>query len=640
MAKKHYDAPDRRLKKFSGDIVVNSYPYEVFVGQLVNWKSDTKRPVIAVETLEGATYEMQHNYDNKAFMSLDGLVRPVSMDGDGSLPRYIVKTGASVDPIQQDDLNPFTNPQGFSRSTVASSRSDTPHFGHDIEIVGRDGSDDGTPENGLIMPVAGFTNSGVGDYTNDYRFLALRGPLVMQSWGYDTEGYPVPNKVDNETDAAAGMFETESLDATKFMDGHLKKPHTWPVAPIDLRLDRARGVWVASGSGTTTPEEPDLGEVRLIAIKSAYNPSCCSYQGFYRQIDWTDPEDMCLTSGQFVDVWLHKFCDTLGPPSIANTKCWCVLGRKEETATFCSESGRPLFDFLSLASDCDDLTPCDCCCPDYEVTKLVKCLITVDTNNCNISKEVTLEYQSGIEIDLCGGGTWSPVGVGPGPGFLGDFTLQVNYPNVLYAVDAETPTGGEILWLATNYTSWTTDGIWIDLGAGLVPYNDTWEWNPLGVNNGLCKILTDDATTYPICQSTTLHYKIFVDCSGGGTSLTMRTLVFHMTPPEYSGEQNVSIGDPGTWEYVEPCMLNTNSASIGLQFGYGDCTASIETLDSSGNTVPYIISPFSFHYFGMCHCDVNNQPDISVGGLGVDYYPCPASAGSCDGARVSAFTFW
>ena len=30
----------------------------------------------------------------------------------------------------------------------------------------------------------------------NYRFLGLRGPLTMHGWGYDTEGYPVPNAAD------------------------------------------------------------------------------------------------------------------------------------------------------------------------------------------------------------------------------------------------------------------------------------------------------------------------------------------------------------------------------------------------------------------------------------------------------------
>ena len=33
-------------------------------------------------------------------------------------------------------------------------------------------------------------------YENNQRFIGLRGPLVMHAWGYDSEGYPVPNAAD------------------------------------------------------------------------------------------------------------------------------------------------------------------------------------------------------------------------------------------------------------------------------------------------------------------------------------------------------------------------------------------------------------------------------------------------------------
>mgnify|MGYP003337402259 CR=1 FL=1 len=38
------------------------------------------------------------------------------------------------------------------------------------------------------------------DYDMNQRFIGLRGPLVMHAWGYDTEGYPVPNAADEPKD--------------------------------------------------------------------------------------------------------------------------------------------------------------------------------------------------------------------------------------------------------------------------------------------------------------------------------------------------------------------------------------------------------------------------------------------------------
>lgn len=69
------------------------------------------------------------------------------------------------------------------------------------------------------------------DYTN-IRGVALRGPLMLHGWGYDTEGKPVPN-------------ENPSAPSRKFASNFLSSPQTWPVGPVDLRWDERRGVWVS-----------------------------------------------------------------------------------------------------------------------------------------------------------------------------------------------------------------------------------------------------------------------------------------------------------------------------------------------------------------------------------------------------------
>jgi hypothetical protein len=142
------------------------------------------------------------------------------------------------------------------------------------------------------------------------RFMAFRGPLVLHGWGYDTEGYPVPNlldmplklddkgrplrfKIDSNPDSKnfggnnlneAGRYipeeeATEPLgdiittkyswsgtgDGTgasdkgkwnkknklskKFYLNWAERQDTWPVGPIDLRWDDKRKVWDASGGG-------------------------------------------------------------------------------------------------------------------------------------------------------------------------------------------------------------------------------------------------------------------------------------------------------------------------------------------------------------------------------------------------------
>jgi len=238
-------------------------PHSVLVGQTLPWNTNYKRPVVATSSTLELTQEMTSKYDQKAIMSLDGLVRPVSVKGSGGLPRYVTPTGTPCQtttsvgaqpPLDkpgeagnlnqynvnhaQNYLNPFANPSG----DLVTNLSDTAAHGHDIEMVARGTS---VPGSSIVMPIQGYANTNRtqdSDYASDYRMLALRGPLLMQSWGYDLDGFPVPNKADTESAASGGQFTDQNLQC-KFMDGWLRKSHTWPVAPIDLRLDRKRGVW-------------------------------------------------------------------------------------------------------------------------------------------------------------------------------------------------------------------------------------------------------------------------------------------------------------------------------------------------------------------------------------------------------------
>lgn len=76
----------------------------------------------------------------------------------------------------------------------------------------------------------------------NFRVPALRGPLILQGWGYDTSGKPIPNLNDDHKHAELGQFRKDKL-TDKFLDNWIQNPKTWPVGPVDLRFDRERGVW-------------------------------------------------------------------------------------------------------------------------------------------------------------------------------------------------------------------------------------------------------------------------------------------------------------------------------------------------------------------------------------------------------------
>lgn len=232
---------------------------------------NSQRTVVGTETLSKQVLELRWDYHRKAFMSMDGLLGPISVSGDGNLPQYAKYApkchrqaplspqppffdcsgtfkiecpepmpgfdplcGSPVESryynqkIEQVFQNPVQNP------TQCHHHLDTVH-GHVIDALGRKNRID----NHMIMNL-----NPMQDYADDYRFLGLRGPMVLHAWGYDTWGKPIPNEADSEAATMKGEF-TDSNLKDRFLCEWLSKPATWPVGPIDLRFDRDRGVWVA-----------------------------------------------------------------------------------------------------------------------------------------------------------------------------------------------------------------------------------------------------------------------------------------------------------------------------------------------------------------------------------------------------------
>lgn len=240
----------------------------VLMGEMYDWQSNnnniSQRTVVGTNTLSKSVVEMMYDYEKKAYISLDALFGPLSMNGAGNLPRYAnfddtdiphktspnlaqppFVTGDNVDgdmnsynlPINRDYLNPLTNPfQDEGHHHYG------PGDGHVIDLVGRETQ---IPSSGMITNLYHPEDS--ERYSQDYRFLGMRGPIVLHSWGYDLNGKPIPNETDDESATKGGTFNKENL-TDYFLTDWLKKPATWPAAPIDLRFDRDRGVWVSPPS--------------------------------------------------------------------------------------------------------------------------------------------------------------------------------------------------------------------------------------------------------------------------------------------------------------------------------------------------------------------------------------------------------
>lgn len=281
--------PDARKASLQRVITAEIYDYYISP-PTPSGSGYSQRTVVGMETLSKSTNEMMDSYNKKAFMSLDGIFGPVSLSGDGGLPRFATADRSHPSgqffhfssPIQphppftlgsndtatasvlHDEynlniynmyLNPLTNPSG------------NPHYinscpGHVIDMVGRNST---VPDSGLISNLYDYEQFD-GRYSTDYRFLGLRGPIVVHAWGYDLDGKPVPNAIDKEHLAKSGIFVTEVSGVglkDAFMDNWLEKPASWPVGPIDLRWDRNRGMWV-------TPQPYKLVVARVTKNVPAY----------------------------------------------------------------------------------------------------------------------------------------------------------------------------------------------------------------------------------------------------------------------------------------------------------------------------------------------------------------------------------
>lgn len=98
---------------------------------------------------------------------------------------------------------------------------------------------------------------------NNVRFMGLRGPLMVHGWGYDVNGYPVPNSsgqykmngnqqvfhngiplYKNQVVKADGTV-TDPFPEHTFAKGWADLPSTWPVGPVDLRWDHKSCTWIS-----------------------------------------------------------------------------------------------------------------------------------------------------------------------------------------------------------------------------------------------------------------------------------------------------------------------------------------------------------------------------------------------------------
>ena len=182
-------------------------------------------------------------FPNQGGASWDALISPFQINGGSSkLPTMPTTAGQGCVKSQSNQVDPPINewtPPVINISYLNPfKRSSDPAHGigthYDGTILFNGDRNDG--QNIPNVKAAG------GGFPEDIRPIALRGPLVIQGWGYDLNGKPIPNKEDDEADARGGEFVSEGLK-DEFLDRWTEKRDSWPVAPVDLRYDRTRKVW-------------------------------------------------------------------------------------------------------------------------------------------------------------------------------------------------------------------------------------------------------------------------------------------------------------------------------------------------------------------------------------------------------------
>lgn len=238
-----------------------------------NWQNNARLPrfVMYCKSLSNPIQFIEWDNDTDLTTINSSIGYPISSKTRDQIPpfRLIDPSGTPcyLLPINQKYLNPYATSRilrdtwddgrknesdaGFVISSIAFGQKYTDFQLTHTNKKERDSSDFA----GSSIYKEEDTDEYIRQQQINFRVPALRGPLVLQGWGYDTSGKPIPNAADNYINAEHGQFRPDQL-TDKFMKNWLENPKSWPVGPVDLRFDRERGVW-------TCPSPNKIVAIRL-----------------------------------------------------------------------------------------------------------------------------------------------------------------------------------------------------------------------------------------------------------------------------------------------------------------------------------------------------------------------------------------
>ena len=230
--------------------------YEIKTYTVGMWDLDSLSEMMSSSFNENNSDEQY----NIGAISLDGLYIPytTASGGNSLLPHFEYTEETSDGDIDSRTLNPFNPLNKIPSSGVESGHAGSGYpsgiegywlkYGHNIALAL---SSDLLSDSGLhdFNFEEDYTYRGKVE-TTGIRSVALRGPLVIGGWGFDTDGNPVPASGDN-------------IHPEAFWN-----PNLWKVGPVDLRWDNDRNVW--TGGNTT--------KIFLVKMTNIYNPPNFSYE--------------------------------------------------------------------------------------------------------------------------------------------------------------------------------------------------------------------------------------------------------------------------------------------------------------------------------------------------------------------------
>lgn len=205
--------------------------------------------------------------------------------------------------VNNYNYNPIVLATSGAEFSCSSSKQRNDFCGHSIDVVGfgnvvprgddslRAAVSDNPTKNHNFLEL----NADDPSFTQNQRFFGLRGPIILHSWGYDLEGYPVPNSSGeyklagntpmtdqdgnpvgkNQVLQSNGEWSAPYKEST-FMKGWAQQPASWPVGPIDFRWDSVGRVWTIGSNykPVWVVIENDLvneNPVRGIVVESSYS---------------------------------------------------------------------------------------------------------------------------------------------------------------------------------------------------------------------------------------------------------------------------------------------------------------------------------------------------------------------------------